>query len=314
MPFLKLDIFRTPANNPLTILQESNKLAENKNMVLGIDVGGTTIKCGVVDALGNISTVEKFATEEHTHSAQEFIDLIQSVASKHNIKGIGIGFPGQLSADRKTVLELTNIPSLNGCRVHDLLEKTFPDLRIALENDARCAAMAEYRFGKYEQNNFLLITLGTGVGGGFIINGELFKGGNGNAGEVGMIPVGEGKYLEDYIGQKQIVAYAETLLKEKDLSVLSLYNRAKTGDSGAIKVFKYVGNLLGEAIISMIHLYDIHTIIIGGGVGSSFDVLEPFVMEILNKRLSPYYLNDFKLLPASHQNDTGIIGAASLVK
>ncbi len=282
-------------------------------MVLGIDVGGTTIKFGVVDALGNISAAEKFATEEYTKSPQEFISLIQSLASKHKVKGIGIGFPGQLSLDRKTVIELTNIPSLNRCKVHDLLQNIFPDLKIALENDARCAAMAEYRFGKYQQNNFLLITLGTGVGGGLILNGELFKGGNGNAAEVGMIPVGEGKYLEDYIGQKQIVTYAESLLKEKDLSVLTLYNRAKTGDSRALEVFKYVGNLLGEAIISMIHLYDIHTIIIGGGVGNSFDVLQPFIMEILNHRLSPYYLNDLKILPASHQNDTGIIGAASLV-
>ena len=295
-------------------------------MILGIDVGGTTIKIGVVDENGQILKVEKFSTPEYTGSPQQFIQLIKttvhSVNTTYPIKGIGIGLPGQLSLDRKTIIELTNIPTLNGLNLYEPLKNAFPELKIALENDARCAAMGELHFGKHGEKSFLLITLGTGVGGGLIIDGKLFKGANGNATEVGMIPVGLGPYLEDYIGNKHIVDFTLEILKDypssalkehKDLSVADIYHAAKAGDACALAVFSFAGNLLGEAMLSMIHLYDISTIIIGGGVGASFDVLEPSIKEILNERLSPYYLKNFKLLQASLSNESGIVGAASLV-
>ncbi len=296
-------------------------------MILGIDVGGTTIKFGVVDNKGNIVKTERFITKDHCANAENFIELIKSCSEKlvkeYAISGIGIGVPGQLSFDGKTIVNLTNIPTLNGLNVVNPIQKHFPNLKIVLENDARCAAMGEYHFGTHSLSTFLLVALGTGVGGGLIVNGEIFKGAHGNPTEVGMIPVGKGEYLEDYIGNRQIVEFTQNLLKdfpdsilkeEKELTVEKIYTAAKKGDVCSLEVFNHVGKLLGQAIISMVHLYDVHTIIIGGGVGNAFDIIEPIVMDVLKAKLIHYYLDDFKLLPASNHSDTGIIGAASLVK
>ncbi|MFM7022509.1 MAG: ROK family protein [Flavobacteriales bacterium] len=295
-------------------------------MNLGIDVGGTSIKAGVVDTQGNISGIQKFASDEWATSPEPFLQLLEKICSaaikEHAIKGVGIGLPGQLSRDRKSIVALTNLPALNGMAVKSDLQKLFPQLKIALENDARCAAMAEMHFGAHGEKDFLLITLGTGVGGGLVIDGKLFMGANGNPTEVGMIPVGLGAFLEDYIGNKHIVAFTQELLKEhttsslknkEDLSVADIYEAAKAGDACALAVFNFVGSRLGEAMLSMIHLYDVSTLIIGGGIGAAFDLLKPPVMEVLNKRLLPYYTKNLKVLPASLHNESGIVGAASLV-
>ncbi|MFZ9847461.1 MAG: ROK family protein [Flavobacteriales bacterium] len=297
-------------------------------MILGIDIGGTTIKLGVVDEKGNILTASKFPTEPWTNPAEKLIELIEKECTKfqkeYSIEGVGIGVPGQISADKESILELTNIPSLNGFALRSEVQKVLPKLKVVIENDARCAAMGELQFGGHGFDSFVLMTLGTGVGGGVVINRKIFTGASGNAGEIGMIPVGKGKYLEEYVGQRQIVQYATDLLQDKlyltsvlkqdpDLSVEKIYFAATDfNDSCAKAVFKYAGTLIGEALLSIIHLYDVHNIVIGGGVGNAFDLIKPAAETVLKHRLMNYYYKDLKIVKASNQSDTGIIGAASL--
>ncbi len=298
-------------------------------MILGIDIGGTTIKLGVVDEKGNILTASKFPTEEWTNPAEKLTELIEKECAKfqkeYEIEGVGIGVPGQISADKESILELTNIPSLNGFALRSEVQKVLPKLKVVIENDARCAAMGELQFGGHGFDSFVLMTLGTGVGGGVVINRQIFTGANGNAGEIGMIPVGKGLYLENYVGQRQIVQYATDLLQDKlyitsvlkqdkDLSVEKIYFAATDfNDSCAKAVFKYAGTLIGEALLSIIHLYDVHNIVIGGGVGNAFDLIKPAAETVLKQRLMNYYYKDLQIVKASNQSDTGIIGAASLV-
>jgi len=298
-------------------------------MILGIDIGGTTIKLGVVDEKGNILTASKFPTEEWTNPAEKLTELIEKECAKfqkeYEIEGVGIGVPGQISADKESILELTNIPSLNGFALRSEVQKVLPKLKVVIENDARCAAMGELQFGGHGFDSFVLMTLGTGVGGGVVINRQIFTGANGNAGEIGMIPVGKGLYLENYVGQRQIVQYATDLLQDKlyltsvlkqdkDLSVEKIFFAATDfNDSCAKAVFKYAGTLIGEALLSIIHLYDVHNIVIGGGVGNAFDLIKPAAETVLKQRLMNYYYKDLQIVKASNQSDTGIIGAASLV-
>lgn len=299
-------------------------------MYIGIDVGGTTVKFGVVNREGEILFSERYDTLENAKNSTDFINLlikvIGEITQKYEVEGIGIGMPGMLSLNRHILMEAANLPTLNGTNIYAPLKAAFPNLIIRLENDANCAALGELYFGGHELDNFTLMTLGTGVGGGVIIHRKLFIGAKGNAGEVGKIPVGpeKTKNIEDYLGQRNLVAYMQeelkksanaksVLAKETDLSVEKAYFAAKEGDAFALSVFNFVGELIGESMVSMIHLYDVAQVIIGGGVGKSFDLFYDAAIKKATSMLTPYYISDLKLLPAGKNADTGLIGAAGLV-
>ena len=299
-------------------------------MYLGIDVGGTTIKFGVVTREGEIVFTERYDTLENTKKSADFIKLLidvsKKIQEKYTVEGIGIGMPGMLSLNRHVLMEAANLPTLNGTNIYQPLKDAFPNLVISLENDANCAALGELYFGGHNLDNFTLMTLGTGVGGGVIIHRKLFIGAKGNAGEIGKIPVGpdRDKNIEDYIGQRNLVGYVlqelnkpenanSSLKNEEEITVEKVYNAAKAGDKFALSVFNFVGELIGEAMVSIIHLYDVSQVIIGGGVGKSFDLFYDAAIKKATSLLTPYYIQDMQLLPAGKNADTGLIGAAGLV-
>ena len=205
------------------------------------------------------------------------------------------------------------------------LKAAFPNWVIRMENDANCTALGELYFGGHNVDDFVMIALGTGVGGGVVVGRELFLGAKGNAGEVGFLIVGpDRKVLEDYIGQRRLVAYvleelnkpenaSSILQKQDEITVEKVFNAAKAGDQFAIKVFEFVGELIGETMVGLMHAFDITKIIIGGGVGKAFDLFAPNAIKTAKKYLSPYYADDLQLLPAGCKADTGLVGAASLV-
>lgn len=299
-------------------------------MILGIDVGGTTIKFGLVTAAGELKEDSRIDTLEHTSDPKKFIEaLIEKITyyqSKADIQGIGIGMPGQLSPDRKVLEEAANLSPLNGTDIFTPLKNAFPELLIRIENDANCAALGELYFGGHGLDHFVLMTLGTGVGGGVIINRNLFIGAHGNAGEIGKVPVGDNnaQNIEDCIGQRNLVSYVKQQLEQSkysdsllhnvaEISVEEVYNYAKQGDALALDVFDYVGELVGQSLVSIIHCYDIAKIIIGGGVGKSYDLFVETAKKRASKQLTPYYLKNFDILPAGKKADTGLLGAAALI-
>jgi len=299
-------------------------------MILGIDIGGTTIKFGIVNNKGEILETERHDTLLYSKTPKDFIGLLIKVAKKYATKysdiiGIGIGIPGQLSLDRNILIQANNLGTLNGTDVVPQLKAAFPKWVIRMENDANCTALGELYFGGHNANDFVMIALGTGVGGGVIANRKLFLGSKGNAGEVGFLVVGpERRVLENYIGQRRLVAYVleelnkpqnstSSLQKQDDITVEKVYNAAKAGDKFAIEIFEFVGELIGETMVGLMHAFDITTIIIGGGVGKAFELFAPNAIKTAKKYLSPYYANDLQLLPAGCKADTGLVGAASLV-
>jgi glucokinase len=297
-------------------------------MILGIDIGGTSVKFGLVSNQGQITRHEKFDTADWVNHDGFTPSLIAAIkkytVSFPEIIGVGIGFPGLISADRRKVIMLPNIPSVENAPIMDLMEKEFPDILIKIENDAKCAALGEYHFGENKGlDNFMLIALGTGVGSGAIINKQLFIGARGNAMEIGHIFLSDGKTLEQHIGSNQLFKYASeviskapensTKLKGITLTGIALQNAARAGDINAIEIYNYAGNLIGETLTSVIRVLDITTIIFGGGISEAFEFLVPSIKSRLHKNLPPYYSKDLVFKKASLSNDAGILGAAGLI-
>lgn len=292
---------------------------------LGIDVGGTNIKFGIVNQNGELLKKTKYPTlklRESKNFIDSFVEKIEvQLKEASHVKKVGIALPGLISKDRKSTVFMANIPEFNNVSLISILEKKIPNISFVLENDASAAAIGELHFSTSKTpNNFLFLTLGTGLGSAAVIDGEIFKGGNGNAMEAGHIITSNGKTAEENMGKKAIVNMAlskikkgkKTTLTKKDLDSKTIVNAAINNDPVAVKVFEKIGKVLGETIVSTIRIIDIDTVFIGGGVSKIFHIVEKNMNKQLKKRLPKYYTKNLKIELASLGNDAGIIGAAAL--
>lgn len=295
---------------------------------LGIDVGGTNVKMGVIDAksgkITNFYSHDTGAWRESGHFMDQFADAIAVMLyANKELKKVGIGLPGMINRERTTPLEITAIPELDGVPMVDILTKRFPDVEFFLENDANAAALGEFYFvDDMNDENYIFITLGTGVGGAAIISKKVFVGGDGNAMEPGHVPSRNGKVLERNIGKKELLELAvtrrasfkgqTTLPTDGSISTTGLVAAAAEGDALALAIWGEVGDMLGEALVSLVRILDIKQILIGGGLSASFDYIMPTVTKQLDYWLTPYYKTDLKVTKATLGNDAGLLGAASL--
>ncbi|MDQ3395038.1 MAG: ROK family protein [Bacteroidota bacterium] len=295
---------------------------------LGIDVGGTNVKMALVNLNGSISSIKKFPTAslgKNNDFVASFTDVISTRLKKHpTVTRVGIGIPGTLSKDRNTIFEVPAIPQLNGVNLMESLKKELPQINFNLENDANAAALGEYYFPRDKIKlpaNFIFITMGTGIGGAAIINGAIFGGGDGNGMEVGHVFSRNSTLLENNIGKRGIISLAKTYLLESEdesnldpelLTSSDLVSAAENGNRLAMEVFDTVGQILGEALVSVIRILDVKTIIIGGGLSSSFNFISHSLNKTIHAHLTPYYLKDLLIKRATLANQAGIIGAASL--
>ena len=292
---------------------------------MGIDIGGTNVKIGIVDRKGGMESKMKYATanlKESDDFVNGFLDILATEFEKHPyINEVGMGIPGTLSVDRSSCLEIAAIPQLDGVEFKKHMKSRFPEKEFYLENDANVAALGEYYFSSDEiPENYLFITLGTGVGSAAIINKKIFIGGDGNGMELGHILSKNGKELEENIGKRGLMKRAEKLIHKKKTSLRKyddfdpkvIIKEAKEGDKVSIKIFREVGEMLGEGLQATIRLLDIKTILIGGGLAAGFDLIIDKLLETLDYNLTPYYTDKIQIKRAELGNDAGIIGAASL--
>ncbi|SKC17262.1 ROK family protein [Dyadobacter psychrophilus] len=295
---------------------------------LGIDVGGTNVKMGIVDATdGRISNFYSHDTASWRSSGHFIERLGDAIALQlveyPEVKRVGIGVPGLTTRDRTTLIEITAIPEIDGIAIVPDLKQRFPDHDFYLENDANAAALGEYYFGEDKlPEDYIFVTLGTGIGGAAIIDKKVFKGGGGNAMEPGHVPSKNGKVLERNIGKKELLDLAISmrasytgqtqLPSDGTISTTGLVAAASKGDELAMQVFQEMGYLLGEGLVSMIRILDITTILIGGGISASFEYILPAINERFEYWLTPYYLKTITIKRATLANDAGLLGAASL--
>lgn len=313
-----------------------------KNYSIGIDIGGTNTVLGIVDQDGNIIYKHSILTNQF-QTINLFIDklydllmpVINEIGGVENIKGIGIGAPNG-NYYTGTIEYAPNLPWKGIIKLTELLSSKFKLLTF-LTNDANAAAMGEMMYGAAkDMKDFIMITLGTGVGSGIVCNGKLVYGYDGFAGELGhtiIIPngrihpaTGSKGSLEMYASARGLCITATELLKNnptqssilRNISIDKLeskdiYECALMGDSIAIETFEYTGKILGMALANFIMFSSPEAIILFGGPTKAGDILLTPIRKHIEENLFPIYKNKVKLLFSSlRENDAAILGAAAL--
>lgn len=303
-------------------------MQKNESHFLGVDVGGTHLKIGYVDKTGTILEFEKEDTTPYRDHAAGFGPCFISGLGKYlakypNVGKVGIGLPGLISKDRTSALEIPAIPDLNGFNLKKGLEETYPSHKFFLENDAAAAAIGEYQFGKGNTpDNFLFITMGTGIGSALVLDGEVFKGSRGNALEMGHMLASGNSGLESLIGRKGILRIMERMIAAyperagklvgAELGTHLLVDTAKAGNEVSLMVFKEVGTIMGEAIVSTIRVLDVTDVYFGGGISAGLEFMLPTMDHTIRQYLTSYYVKDLRLQKATLENNAGTLGAAAL--
>ncbi|HBA85413.1 MAG TPA: sugar kinase [Verrucomicrobia bacterium] len=310
---------------------------------VGIDFGGTSIKMGLVNERGEIKAKRKFNTSE-APSQEAWLDSVSKnielmfkevPSAEATFAGIGVGVPGFVDFDRGFVYNLTNVPGWTAVPLVQLLEKRFGKIA-RVDNDVNAMALGECTFGAGRAyQNAVFVTLGTGVGGGILLNNNLFRGAYSMAGEIGHVsidmngvksPTGKGG-LEQYIGNRQIVERAVRLMNEGRKSIIKemakeasdditpklIEQAARKGDALALEIFDYVADCLATVFASVTYLIQPQAFIVGGGVAQAGKFLFEPLQQHLKERLSPYFSEHIVVKTAELGNDAGMIGSATLV-
>ena len=304
------------------------KEQNNKEMILGIDVGGTSVKFGLVTPEGEIQNATRFMTADWVNGIG-FVESMKKEIGEYLkkypiVKGVGIGWPGLVSLDRTKVILLPNIPSMVNVPIVEILRSEFPQIHFKIENDAKCAALGEFYFGENKRmQTFILLALGTGVGSGVMMSGKLFIGGRGNGTEVGHMLTTRGKSLENQVGINHLIAYTKeqlakdggksSLHAEAELSPKVIADHAAKGDALALAVWADIGTIIGESLVNIVRVMDLNNILLGGGISGAFDYFVPNLKKAMLQHLPTYYTDDMYIGKATLENDAGLLGAAGLI-
>jgi glucokinase len=297
--------------------------------IIGIDLGGTNLRIGLFDRKYQLRTKKIFVTERFKTKEKLIQAIVKAVGTiikgyrlnKKGMLGLGIGFPGPVDCRKGIVHFLPNIPGWKDVSIKKILEKKL-GINVFLDNDANLMCLAEYKMGAAKGfKNIVCITLGTGVGGGMIIAGKLYRGEAGVAGEIGHIPVNEtgpacncgGRAcLESYVGNRRLTEQAKKVFQKK-ISLEELGRLAVCGNRKAIKIWQEMGEKIGLVLSGVINLLNPDCIIIGGGLSKAGRFLFRSIRETISKRAMAVQANHVKVLQAKFINDGGMIGAAVLV-
>ncbi|OGD39461.1 hypothetical protein A3A25_02075 [Candidatus Azambacteria bacterium RIFCSPLOWO2_01_FULL_46_26] len=278
---------------------------------IGVDVGGSKINAMLFDLRKNeIVRRQTIATPKKKKKLlNQLIQLIENVIAgvpKSRIAGIGLGIAGEIDFQKGILLNSPNLKFLNGTRPARTVEKYFK-LKTGMDNDANCFALAEARLGAGRSfKNVVGITLGTGVGGGIVINGSLYHGAFGSAGEVGWMILDGTRTFEDLASEKFIKSISHE-------SPINLEAKARRGDKKALKVYETLGTNLGLGIANIVNVMDPELIILGGGLASAAGLFLPQARKMAKKYIiSPLSRRKLKIVLAKLGKNAGAVGAALL--
>jgi len=309
-------------------------MADSTFSTVGIDFGGTSVKLGVCCDGELVCTDEPIVTADF-HGPHALInEMAARVANLRvtfpNIAAIGIGVPGLVDFDRGFVHELTNVPGWKHVPLKTLLADK-AGLPVVVDNDANAMAWAEFRYGAARGlRNVVALTLGTGIGGGLILNGQMYRGSQDSAGEVGQMSIDfdgrPGHYgnlgaLEKYTGNNQIAEhavsrYAEAGIRKElaDCTPKAIAEAAEAGDEIARGVWGEVADWLGTAISSIAWLLNPDAFVIGGGVAQAGDLIFAPLKLKVQSMVSSVVWERLQIVPARFSNEAGIIGNAALAE
>lgn len=310
-----------------------------KNYAFGVDIGGTTIKMGLFTTTGELLDTWEIPTRTEHEGEAILPDIAAAVEakltekniSKLDVEGIGMGVPGPIGPDG-TVLKCVNL-GWGIFNVEDRLGK-LTDLKVKAGNDANVAALGEmWQGGGKGYQDIVMVTLGTGVGGGVIIGGKILAGINGAAGEIGHIPMydddpeccgcGKRGCLEQYASANGIVRItnryltahpdAETVLKSvEQITSKEIFDAAKNGDAVALEMVDQVGYLLGKAMACISIVVNPEAFVIGGGMAKAGDIILNAIRKYF-KRFAFHASRETEFKLATLSNNAGIYGGVKMV-
>ena len=307
----------------------------DKKYVVGVDLGGTKIYTALVDLEGNIKkekTVETLAHEGEQAVMGRILDTINYVidgTDKDLIKSIGIGSPGPLDVKNGVILETANLPFKNFAIVRTIKE-TY-DLPTYLDNDANVATLGEFMFGAGKgTDNMVFITASTGIGGGAVLNGRLFRGATGNALEVGHMTVstegprcgcgnvgcaealGSGTAIGKRAKEAVLTNVTTSLKNYDNVTAKEVFKEAANGDRVAKNILETSLTYLGIAVANTITNFDPEKVVIGGGVVNGGDIVIDTIRNVVEERCMAAFVENCAIEKAVLGGKAGVLGAAAL--
>lgn len=301
------------------------------SQVIGIDFGGTSVKLAVVEGETLLTEIHRIPTQDFESPdllIERISDVVARIRLKHpSVSAIGVGVPGAVNFSTGMTYNLTNVKGWSEVPLRDILaEKS--GLPTVIDNDANCMAYAEWKFGAARGcHHAVCVTLGTGVGGGLILNNQLFRGASYAAGEIGQMsidlngvpgPYGNTGALERYIGNRQITGMAADIYRERgapvpvDHTPEALAELGGKGDPVALEVWTKVATCLGFSLMSVVYLLNPEAIVIGGGVSEAGALLFDPLKKTLKNSLTAECFDHLRIVPARFGNTAGMIGSSAM--
>jgi glucokinase len=296
------------------------------DFAIGVDLGGTNLRAAAIDSSGKI--LEKISGETNLSEGRDavigdIVDAIRKLKGKveGNLAGVGVGVPGFILIEKGYIVGSNNLPELENFPVRDEISKRL-GTPVILENDANAAALGEKWMGAgRDVNDMVLLTLGTGIGGGIISGGRVLHGHVGMAGELGHItidptgnPCGCGNYgcLEKHASATAIESMAEMLKLGDHATSEDVYRMALGGNEKALMVFTAMGRALGIALATLINIFNYPLYLLSGGVLPAWDFFAPAMMEQIKARSFTFRHAPTRVEKAVLGNQAGLYGAAYL--
>ena len=314
-----------------------------KKYNIGVDIGGTNVKIALVDQKGaivysnSVPTRAEMGYEYTVKNIKETIytSMKESDVTIDSIGGIGFGLPGQINSEAGVVRLLPNIPGWVNVPLGQIIEDEFK-VKCKIDNDVRVATLGEFTYGAGQGcKNLVCITVGTGVGSGIIVNGQLVRGASMSAGEIGhmILQAHEGPIcgcgntgcLEAFASGPSIVQLAkeylsggksakfEELANGREITPFMVYEAAMQGDAVAKRIFAIVGEWLGIALTSVVNLLNPEKIIIGGGVSQAGNFLIDPIRQTIKERAIKVSADAVEVVTAKLGERAGVIGASLLI-
>jgi len=313
-----------------------------KDKIIGVDVGATFVKVAKLDLKGNMLCKDYFKTADFKSKDSMISEIVnkidlQSCKDRNNIAGVGIGVPGPVDFAKGTIYNLTNIKGWKNLPLKEILTKRLKGLPVFVDNDANVACIGETTWGAAKASkDVVCITLGSGLGGGLIIDGEVYRGRSYSAAELGHICIdkngprcncGGNGCFETFVGNSYIVKEVVRRLKKGEKSSLLkladgkysnitpklLDKAAGQGDRFSINVWKELGHNVGIGLTSIINVLNPEIIVIGGGVSKAGKYIFPSVKQTIDERAIGIFTKGLKIKRAKFVENAGVVGAAALV-
>ncbi len=271
---------------------------------IGVDMGGTNIRAARIgdqgiEAMRSIPCPSKASKEEVIDSLVNLIDPLMSP----DVVAIGAGIPSVIDIDKGIVYQAANIPSWDEVPLKDILTDRF-HVRVDLENDSNCFTLGIARYGEGRAfRHFVGVTLGTGLGAGVIINGQLYHGFNGGAGEVGSLPYRDSDF-EHYCSSHYFV-------EQCGMDARSLAQEAAQGNEKALSAWKQFGAHMGEMVKALMYAYDPEAVVLGGGIAKSFPLFKEAMIEEIQSFPYPKSVEHLHVVVTKLDN-AALLGASTL--